>query len=63
MDSPPFELGEATIIGAVYPRDAKVAKASVTGAASQHVCEIVTTATADLFTFFVQNVSNQPRFS
>ena len=63
MDTPPFELGEAQIIGAVYPRDAAIGVASVAGAASQHACSIVTTTNPDLFVFFAQNVSNQPRFS
>jgi len=63
MDTPPFELGEAQIIGAVYPTDASIGLVSVTGATNQHKCAIVTTVTSDLFVFFAQNVSNQPRFS
>jgi hypothetical protein len=58
-----FELGEAMIVGCVYPTDAVLAKASVTGAKNQHVCEIVTTSTSDVFVFFAQNVSTQPRYS
>lgn len=58
-----FELGEAMIAGCKYPSDAKLAKASVSGAINSHVCEIITSVTSDLFVFFVQNVSTQPRYS
>jgi hypothetical protein len=58
-----FELGEAQLIGAVYPTNAVLQKEAVVGATNQHVCGIHTAGGSNPFVFFVQNVSTQPRYN
>ena len=57
-----WELGEATIVGAQYPADAYLVKTSA-DASLEHVMQIHAAFNSGTpYAFFVQNISNQPRF-
>ena len=60
----PFELGEATIIGARYPTDAIITSVNTGAGTNNHQIGLTTAVTGSYnFMFVVINISNQTRYA